>query len=266
MTITVTQALSLIKTRFNENEKIIYNLMYLIAENNGEFITSVDGTFLIAQADENFPLWIWTADNISDDTLSEALDILDEKAKGKNALKINTASEVIITHFTGSYTERMNAYVYRQKAAISSAKGAFFKASMSVIEEAAALLAEMEHDAGNSVISQEQALAVTEELIKSAALYLWRDKGKIVSMAAIVHKTEKYARIGRVFTPARYRRNGYCSALVGTLAHDVLDNGKTPALYTQADNIASNKAYNNAGFSLCGGVKQIVLTKREEGL
>lgn len=56
-------------------------------------------------------------------------------------------------------------------------------------------------------------------------------------------------RIGAVYTPQDYRRNGYASACVAQLSHAILQMGKTFCfLFTDLANPTSNHIYQDIGY------------------
>ena len=57
-------------------------------------------------------------------------------------------------------------------------------------------------------------------------------------------------RVGPIYTPMEFRRNGYASSLTSELTARIISQGALPMLYTQANNPTSNKIYQELGYTL----------------
>ena len=102
-------------------------------------------------------------------------------------------------------------------------------------------------DVGEPGNRDETAVAVARHLVRGS-LFVWED-GEAASIAAIAGETPSGARIGPVYTPPRYRRHGYASALTAALSRQMLDRGKRwCCLYTNLANPTSNHIYGEIGF------------------
>jgi predicted GNAT family acetyltransferase len=79
---------------------------------------------------------------------------------------------------------------------------------------------------------------------------VWED-GELVSMSGFGGETPHGIRIGPVYTPRRFRRRGYASALVAQLSQQLLDGGREYCfLYTDLANPTSNRIYVDVGYEL----------------
>ena len=84
----------------------------------------------------------------------------------------------------------------------------------------------------------------------TSGVALWED-GEPVSLASFGGRTRNGVRIGPVYTPPRWRRRGYASALVGNLTRHLLEDGrKFSFLYTDLANPSSNRIYQNLGYEV----------------
>ena len=101
-----------------------------------------------------------------------------------------------------------------------------------------------------------EAESFADDIVGSPDMYLWENDTQVVSMAMIVHRAEKYARINTVFTDPSQRGKGYAGMLVGEVTQKILDEGRIPMLYTEQDNICSNAAYQSIGYILCRELTQ----------
>ncbi|MFZ0323651.1 MAG: GNAT family N-acetyltransferase [Actinomycetes bacterium] len=78
---------------------------------------------------------------------------------------------------------------------------------------------------------------------------LWVEDGVPVSFAARTRSSAGVSRIGPVYTPSRFRRRGFGAAVTSAVAADILAEGSTPVLFTDAANPTSNALYQRLGFT-----------------
>lgn len=90
-------------------------------------------------------------------------------------------------------------------------------------------------------ISDDHSVESARRNIDTENLYLLVKGTEVVSMAMIAHRSGKFGLINFVYTPNKYRKNGYASDLVAMLTKMVLDEGRIPMLYTNDSNNTSNK-------------------------
>ncbi len=85
--------------------------------------------------------------------------------------------------------------------------------------------------------------------IRNQQLIVWMDQGEAVSMAGVNPLPAASARIGPVYTPPNLRGRGYAQAVTAAACEHVQrDQPRTVFLFTDANNRASNKAYQRIGF------------------
>jgi GNAT superfamily N-acetyltransferase len=79
--------------------------------------------------------------------------------------------------------------------------------------------------------------------------YFWEVEGKAVAMAALARPSRRGIAINTVYTPPKYRRRGYATALVAALSAEGLGRGKSFCiLYTDVLNSTSNSIYQKIGY------------------
>ncbi len=84
--------------------------------------------------------------------------------------------------------------------------------------------------------------------MKTGKLAVW-DDGGMVSMTGSSRGTPNGATVSVVYTPHKFRGNGYASGCVAALSQSLLDDGnRFCALYTDLSNPTSNKIYQNVGY------------------
>ncbi|MDP8202334.1 MAG: GNAT family N-acetyltransferase [Candidatus Tenebribacter burtonii] len=84
--------------------------------------------------------------------------------------------------------------------------------------------------------------------IENKDLVIWDDK-KAVALASKARNTINGTCINLVYTPKKFRRNGYATALVAHLSQKLLNDGwKFVILFTDLSNPTSNSIYQKVGF------------------
>ena len=95
--------------------------------------------------------------------------------------------------------------------------------------------------------------AVRNNIAKGFIFLLLID-GQPVSFAGFHDPVEllgkKIGRVGPVYTPKEFRKNGYASLITAHVTKKVIDQGAIATLYTQAGNPTSNKIYQELGYVL----------------
>lgn len=98
-------------------------------------------------------------------------------------------------------------------------------------------------------ITPEQARQMAASGVASKAFFLWQD-GEAVSMVKKTRPTYNGIAINLVFTPRRFRKQGYATSCVASLCRKLLaEEYKFCCLYTDLANPTSNKIYMDIGFS-----------------
>ncbi|HET9417630.1 MAG TPA: GNAT family N-acetyltransferase [Candidatus Limnocylindria bacterium] len=80
-------------------------------------------------------------------------------------------------------------------------------------------------------------------------LYLWEDRGRVVSLVGAGGETPNGIRIGPVYTPPRDRGHGYATSLTAAASADQLARGRRFCfLFTDLANPTSNAIYRSIGY------------------
>lgn len=91
---------------------------------------------------------------------------------------------------------------------------------------------------------------MTEQRLRSLAArtWFWELDGEVVHMTGLNPPAFGVARIAPVYTPPRWRGNGYAASTVAALSQRVLDAGDRVCLYTDQANPVSNALYERLGY------------------
>lgn len=256
----------------DKTDRIIYNLFYLIREDEKAFIATDDATYIIGQKNEHAPLWIWLREKPEGTNYKEICEILESRLEINHDLKVH-AYEKHITDILNNisqktainYTESMPMIVYacNNVTSINNLSGQIIKPLEEYREILKRFISDMVYDAENIVMSQDDASGFANSAVNSKNLYLWENNGRIVSMAMIAHKTKEYARINTVFTDREQRGKGYAGMLVSKISGILLKEGIIPMLYADSRNPASNFVYQKIGFEKYGEITKYMFSDKQ---
>ncbi|WP_112248980.1 GNAT family N-acetyltransferase [Kribbella monticola] len=99
-----------------------------------------------------------------------------------------------------------------------------------------------------------------ERHLKDGTLWFWEVDGRPVSMVGHHLPLFSVCRVGPVYTPAEFRRNGYAGALTSHVSARILADGNQSCLYTDLANPTSNKIYHQIGYRPVADFVDLVFT------
>lgn len=110
-------------------------------------------------------------------------------------------------------------------------------------------------------VSSQVAESTLSRLIKrphhEAGLFVWVVDDTLVTMAAYFGATPNGCRVSYVYTPPKFRRNGYATACTAAVSQHALNSGRRYCfLYTDLSNPTSNHIYQEIGYEFMCSVKQ----------
>lgn len=258
-------ALSTIDKLMSENEKILFNLFYLISDSESAFWVTDEESYIIGQTNERLAIWIWLKENASEDVLTEVEGVIEERLELNTKLNV-IADEARIRPILNKISERKKVsyssmvpmVVYRCDKVTNTKKasGHMILSNKKHKETLERFITGMVWDLEKRPMYEGEAEGFANDVAGSPDFYLWEDNGQAVSMAMIVHRAEKFARINTVYTDSLQRGKGYAGMLVEEVTQKILDEGRIPMLYTEQDNICSNATYRRIGYTVCGELTQ----------
>ncbi|MCR5754484.1 MAG: GNAT family N-acetyltransferase [Acetatifactor sp.] len=244
-----------------EKEKVLYNVFYLILENDKSFWASDEKTYIVGQSNERLPMWIWMDKKAPESAYDEVETIVKEHLALNPGLKVTGDDDQMrkildrVAKETGVSFERAVPMVIYRCDKVTNPKRASGHSIYSdeshkpILEQ---FITGMVSDLAHRPMAEKEAEGFADAVAGSKELLLWEDAGKVVSMAMVAHKTNTFARINTVYTDKQQRGKGYAGMLVGELTQKLLDEGFIPMLYTEQDNVCSNATYRRIGFKSCG--------------
>ncbi len=95
----------------------------------------------------------------------------------------------------------------------------------------------------------EELINMAQQRIKRGSMYKWVVNKKPVSICGEIVSNEYFSKISLVYTPPKFRNNGYAISCVWALSKLILERGqKTICLFTDKSNPTSNKIYSQIGY------------------
>ncbi len=102
---------------------------------------------------------------------------------------------------------------------------------------------------GYSRIEYNELRLDTENRIRKGDFYNWIRDNEIVSMATVIRRTKNIGIIGLVYTPLKFRGNGFATSIVLSMSNEILSSGFSKCgLFTDKSNPTSNHIYYEIGY------------------
>lgn len=197
--------------------------------------------------------WVWTADGISPEQLGrlreELHGIFNDEYKPCISAKPEIAEFLAQDYGAPVKSMLMNVYICPSVNKAKEIDGTIRKAAAEDIDAVALFFRNFESECfSNEPMSLEKAHKIATKIIENQTAFIICRDGKPVAMAKSSNSTDKCVSVNGVYTLPQFRKLGYAAALVGFICRLILESGRTPLLYADAANPASNKAYRNVGF------------------
>lgn len=105
-----------------------------------------------------------------------------------------------------------------------------------------------EEDAGLPLTTGEDVKKRVASFVAEQEVFLWEDKGKVVSMMKKARPTNHGVTVSFVFTPKEERKQGYARTMVAAGTKELLKKYDFCVLYTDLMNPTANKIYQEIGY------------------
>ncbi|WP_341280112.1 GNAT family N-acetyltransferase [Paenibacillus sp. FSL H8-0537] len=248
-------------------DEVAYNIIYRICDSETKLCwKTADDTMIFAKTPGNSG-WLWMAPELSDAVREGVARNLAGQLyrEGIEVTGISGSPELtglfarVYPPLTGQSHRlhiKLAAYrcpVVRQPTGIG---GAIRKAGKEDIKTVAGFIAAFTQEAYGQQVEVASQIPAAAEMVESGELYVWVEAERIVSMAAIAHRTARHARINAVYTALDARNRGFASAVVAEVSAIIVEGGLEPMLYADVQNSAANKAYRNIGFIPSGQISE----------
>lgn len=247
-------------------EKDKFYLLNLISQTDDSIIYSDLKSYIIGRSRVGLPIWIWTDDDITPEGVIKLINDLEtflEEGENKITAKKKIYELLSLDYDISSYFE-MGYLSCKNPIEPQNGKGKFVRASYSDIITLAKMWIENEKEMEGIEVELYEAIETAEEWVNGENFYVLKNElGKIVCMAGY-SKLDDMAKITHVYTPKEERGKGYCKSLIYNITKRILDAGLKPLLYTDYNYKASNKAYQDVGFTDEGILINFIITKQKD--
>ena len=244
-----------------ENDRYTFFVLRRIMGGDCELLLTDHERLILCFSCAPYPVWIWTADDASEDEMEKAYRLAEEHALLDGTHSFNMKYE-LADYFIRRAAEHgkamslsMNMFAYDCPAPIEpsvKADGSIHLCTEDDLDEAAEFIW-MFHD--ETVIDRKDAAAYrkdAENHIGTGKLYFWKNGQGINAASCKWGPNGDMAAINLVFTRPELRRQHYAENLVWQVTVIAKEAGYLPMLYTNADYRASNACYEKIGYVLRG--------------
>ena len=216
---------------------------------------------IICFSEDPFPVWIWTAEDATEEELEKLYGLLRENGLMDGTHRFNIRYELadFLTRRAKkdgvAFAVEMNMFAYDCPVSIAPTPtdGCLHQPNPDEdIDEAVEFMDLFHRDIDMDHESMEAYRRKAEEALKNRGIYFWQNaEGKNVS-SCTWHPVADMAVIGLVYTSLGERRKHYAENLVYQVTNIAREAGYMPMLYTDADYAASNACYEKIGYILRG--------------
>ncbi len=260
---------NVVDTGLFATDELTFAVLKAIVNNKCTFVMTDNDMFVICYSAEPFPVWLWTASDISEVEKEEIWELCRKEQILPGASEkynitcynmkydladffIRKAEEVGITM---DITMNMLVYeCFEPKKPERQADGGKQNMTELDLEDVAQFIWQFKQDIGTDIEELAACREKARELIGRENFFLWKnEKGKNVAMCTYNVEGD-LARVGLVFCDHGERRKGYAENLVYEVTKLAKDKGFRPILYTNGDYVASNACYMKVGYEKKGSL------------
>lgn len=216
--------------------------------------------FIIAYSAPPYPVWVWCRNEEDADAVRQITRCL------KTQFPLEQGFEVILSYelrwklaeedgYFAAAREKMGLLSYRLDTLAPEPPRCEGDMRLVSPQELEALIPHwiaMHVEMEGRQIPPERAMETMTRMAGEKRLFAWCDAaGDIVALCARADQMP-YGKVTSVYTLPEHRRRGYCRNLVYRVTKQMLDDGFTPILYTDAAYAASNACYQKIGYRQIG--------------
>ena len=244
-----------------KQDKYTFAVLERILSSRYELLLTDHKSYIICHSEDPYPVWIWTADGLSDEIKETVWDLVMEHRPFSEGYKFNLKYELADYFIARSHgtdqdihiTTQMFAYDCPSPIAPEKAADGFLHCcSSDDIDEAAILHQRFFTEIGDSHTTLDQSRERVSSHIEDKEFFFWLDKNENTVACCDYQCSEGLAYVGCVYTIPEYRRRHYAENLVYQVTKLLSDMGLMPMLYTDAEYPASNACYRKIGYVLQG--------------
>lgn len=236
-----------------ETDLINFSVLHSILQNTCTDIFTDHQNVIICYSYPPYPIWVWIKNiNIQKNIQEIAICLKKHFKENKFILTKDLYKKLqnIDDYFNNFVTETTLISYKLDKINIIDKKceGKARLAQINDLDYLTILYHDMQFETLGFNLSLDICKQKVESLINQKSLYIWvNDNMEIVSLTS-KNNFNIYSKISSVYTLPKYRRQGYAINLVYYVCKNIIKDGLTPILYTDADYEASNICYQKIGF------------------
>ena len=244
-----------------EDDKYTFFMLRRIIAEECKLLLTDHKRLLICHSNDPFPVWIWTADDVTEEEKSKAYALIKENdllTEGHTFNMKYDLSDYLIQRASEdakTLSISTNMFAYDCPNPLEPHIRADGELHRCVAEDIDDLIDFMDLFHKETGIDQEGLEAYRkkgEEAIRRGNHFFWRNaEGKNVSVCSL-RPNGTLVSVGLVYTREEHRRKHYAQNLVYQVTKMAKDAGYDPMLYTDADYVASNACYEKIGYILRG--------------
>ena len=248
--------------RLLEKDFASFNLLARILHHPLDTILTDDKSFILTFSSPVYPVWVWTEENLSDETCLFLWNTLKERYPIEAGNRYNIKKTLSSRFLPLARSEGILASEQLQLLAYECARvnplsgaipGELYRCNSDDIDLLADWLTDFHDELGTDQSNREGYLAEIRERMESGAFFFWKVKDLPVSMCSYANG-DGYRTVSHVYTPPIFRRNHYAESLVASVTEEILSEGWRALLYTDGGYPASNACYQKIGYRLEGSL------------
>jgi hypothetical protein len=251
-----------------EKDRVTFSVLKQIMK-NCQYVSSDHEKLIICFSCLPFPVWIWTADDATEEEKEKAYQLTMRRFPPEEAYTYNLKYDLAEYFIERSSQEgktlsiSIDMYAYECSDPVEPAymaDGCFHRCK----EEDIGVLVEFMDLFHREIGIDQQSLAsyrnTAEEDVRNGYLYFWKNNAGKPVACCHYHPNGSMASIGLVYTRKEDRRHHYAQNLVYQVTKIAIEQGYLPVLYTDANYLASNACYEKIGYLLRGKLCTIGLS------
>ena len=246
-----------------ETDKYTFFVLSRIMTRKCTLLLSDHSRMIICYSQSPFPVWIWTADDVSQEEMETVYKISDENGFLDGQHGINMKYELAEYFMKRGADEGKklsilkNMFAYDcpklvDEAALAKVDGELHLCTLDDLEALTDFKESFHTELKLDMTDRDTYRRDSKVLIEDGHMYLWKNAdGKFIASCDF-RVTNNMASLGLVFTLKDFRRKHYAENLVYQVTKEAANQGYLPMLYTDADYVASNACYTKLGYILRG--------------
>lgn len=219
---------------------------------NNKILKTDNKNYLIIEERETETIWLWTKNNLDNDTKKEITKELINKNLLQNKSNIICKKELYDYLITNKIKVKgqlpLKMYICSKIKNIKQAQGFFNKANYSDKIILSKYYQNNLKETKNIDIEISLALEIIANYLKQECIYVFRNSQGLTTAMATITLNGNQALITNVYTKKESRLKGYCTSLMYNLTKILLEKNLVPILITDYDNISANKVYQKVGY------------------